>query len=289
MKAPDAWFYMKDKNDWTLDGASDLNIRERLKTFAVKTRFQYEDNQGQRDFTKHLCTAFAPMLVILTRVWKSREKQQRWDFFIFLRDNYGYKIGVGHYMNTGTKGAVKYWNWHHPDDSLIYFNLWWNTKDFHYALDLWYRLVIWWKFSALFQLDREDDNILNKISSRINKTYTYWHIFTVHKKSDWEIEFIDNYKGRTSNRYTVSKDELDEIARRWDGTGFYPSAYVIVSDAIISERLPSDRIKALMTLMQANSKEWHNVEEDGEITDEKRQEIQAVLHMSNNSIREILE
>jgi hypothetical protein len=41
--------------------------------------------------------------------------------------------------------------------------------------------------------------------------------------------------------------------------------------------------------MQANSKEWHNVEEDGEITDEKRQEIQAVLHMSNNSIREILE
>jgi hypothetical protein len=64
---------------------------------------------------------------------------------------------------------------------------------------------------------------------------------------------------------------------------------VIVSDAIISERLPSDRIKALMTLMQANSKEWHNVEEDGEITDEKRQEIQAVLHMSNNSIREILE
>jgi hypothetical protein len=41
--------------------------------------------------------------------------------------------------------------------------------------------------------------------------------------------------------------------------------------------------------MQANSKEWHNVENDDSLTDEQRKEIQAVLHLNNNSIREILE
>lgn len=275
---PDAGWYLEDSRDWKLDGASDTGtIRERLAYYAPKKdRDQYEWSQIWDVKLKSFCTAFAPMTDILSIKERDWETVQWNDFFLWAKENYWYQVGVGNYMTTGMKTAVNYWNLKHPDDPLVYYNLLFGSDDFFYALSLWYRLVIGWRFNPTYDRDRDEDKLINKVNTWKSLNSSYGHVWTIVQEGDKFI-FIDNYKGRTSNRYEISRADFENV-RRSNKSGFYPSAYVITSAKIIWwDWLDFETKKEVETLMQMRSNIWHKT---------NNTDIRNQLHAENTWYRE---
>lgn len=254
-------------------------MMERIRKFAPKDDYQYTRNQASLKETKSFCTAVAPMCVILSYKHRDRGAQQWLDFWWYAVREFGYVQDKWNRMHTGIKCAVSYWNMHHPDDPLVYFNVKRNSEEFHESLNMWYRLVIWWALNRSYSVDYIEDGILNSPSSWKNKPSTYWHIRTVWKSGDRGIHSIDNYEWRLRNDYDIDDNLLNEIGRwRWSAW-LYPSAYVITSGKVIGDdnSLSFEEKKVLQTLMQARSKLR-------ELTD--KADIKDQLHKENSRYRE---
>lgn len=200
----------ENENDWIIASESTLEIPRNTNTI------KHYYNQAAQKRTYSWCGIYASLGAISDLTWYKFTTQEILECIDLAEAKYGWVEWEGMYLSKAIDCARAYWNTKFPEKKVFSTRFTLGDDTSLEALQKWHSLVVWYKTSREYNLDSQDDGMIQ------GKDFPKWggHLVRCNKG----VYIDDNYDGvKKYNRY-----ENDKIFELKKNEVYFPSAYLFL-------------------------------------------------------------